>query len=485
MSSLVNAKGHLARKFRPPAWTKDLTPKQKRVFNAPARFKRALAGRQSGKSHVCAAWLLGGGKGENSLAFARTKEQVLGIYLEPFYELNERYGLELDISASKGQVVERSGHTIHLFGIRDAASAEKFRGQRFRRVVADEMGTYKHELIRWIVQSVLQPTLLKKAGDMLCVGTPGVIPEGFWYEMCTGFKQPDDTFLPPWPVDFGAEGWTLRDNPFLPNVEQFIADILKANGWTESTPTFAREYLAKWVRDMGGLIYQFDNVWHDAPDVGTTVLGVDIGFDDGCGYVVCRMGQRPFVHVIRAFTETQSLPQDIQATVARLVREHNVNHIIGDTGGSGKGIIEMLAANFRIPVTSAKADGSEQNKRPNIDFVRGMLANGNLRLCRAHNGHSGAKELAQEWSVLPWDEKRTKHSDGFQDELSDALIYALKVFLQTPGSRGSVDVPDPVSLESARRKRAAEASARKNARQRWKGSAGGLWIPEHEWKIAA
>jgi hypothetical protein len=492
MPSLDVLKRRMAERFAPPPWAKDLTEKQKRVYNEPARFKRALAGRQSGKSHTCAAWLLGGQRGEVSLAFARTADQVRGIYLEPFHELNERYklGLRIYSSGQNLKVVERSGAVIKLAGIRDESSAERFRGQRFRRVVADEMGTYKHELIRTIIQSVLQPTLLKKGGRLMAVGTPGVIPEGFWYELCHGKTEPDGRVVKPWPTDFGPEGWTLYDNPYLPDVETFIADLLRDNGWTRDTPVFAREYLAKWVRDAGGLCYQWPGVFaNEWPSTGTTILGIDIGYDDGCGFVVIRMAQRPKVYVLRAFSTTHSLPHEIVDVARGLIERFNVNHVVADTAGSGKGIVELLAQNFKLGsggsmVESAKKIG-EQNKRANIDFIRGAMQVGNLYLCPPHDGHDGALELKQEWSVLPWNEDRSGHCEGFQDELSDALIYAMKLFLQTAGPSAGPAPPDPAELERARRRRDAEQRARKNTRQRWRASDGGLWVPDHGWEIAA
>jgi hypothetical protein len=457
-SAYVATIAQLVKRCSPPAWTRDLTEKQKRVYNCPARFKRALAARQSGKSHVAAAWTLGGPANKNTLVFARTAAQVRGIYIEPYRELNERYGLDLDISESKLEITEPNGHTIHMLGLRDAASAEKLRGQRFVKVVADEMGTYKTELIQWIIQSVLTPTLLKNNGELLAVGTPGVIPEGFWYDITAGENQ--------WPVDFGAEGWTMWDNPHIPNPDAFLADVLASGGYTVDTPYIQREYFAHWVRDSGGLIYQFNRPVEPAPQTGTTVLGIDIGYDDGCGFVVARMNERPHVYVLRAFTTSQSLPQEIMAVIKQLCAQFNVNYIFADTGGGGKMTVEMLKQNFRLPVESAKTTG-EQGKRANIDFVRGMIKCGTLHLCEPTKDHDGAKELLQEWSVLPWSEDRSEHCPGFQDELSDALIYALKAFLQTDGP-AKVAPTDPVALENERRRKAAQAAARKNTRQRWK-----------------
>lgn len=468
-SRIVNPAQHIVQRFRQPAYVQALTPNQRRVYNDQSRFKRALAGRQSGKSHALLTWLLGGKQGQTSLAFARTAEQVCGIYLEPAYELNERYDLGLEISESQGTITERSGHVIWLKGIRDIPSAEKFRGRRFRKVVGDETQSYIDELIKHIVHRAFQPTLLKHDGSMALAGTPGTLPEGFWYDLCEGPNA--------WPIAF-EKPWTLYDNPHLPNVEQFIADTLKANNWTVDDPTFQREYLCRWVRDSNGVVYAWTGFFEPAPETGTTVLGVDIGYDDGCGYTVGRMAQRPHVHVLRSFSVGEQLPHEIYHTIKQLCERYNVNHVIADTGGGAKTTVQQLNEQFGLNVLSAKTIG-EQGKRANIDMIRGMLKVGNLHLCGPSSQDEGALELKQEWSVLPWNLERTEHMAGYQDECSDALIYMMKLFLQRPGEQKGAP-PDPIQLEAERRKRMAMKRAEKRSpRQKWRGmvTPGGIWLP--------
>jgi hypothetical protein len=384
-----------------------------------------------------------------SLAFARTDRQVQGIFLEPAYELNELYKLGLEVGDRGKRIQERSGAVIELAGIRDQASVEKYRGRRFRRIYGDETQSYRDDLIRWIVFNVLQPTLLKRGGDLMLGGTPGMLHEGLWWDICRGDNR--------WPVDFSAAPFTVYDNPFIPNVDEFIRDLLQSNGWTRETPAFLREYMGQWIIDSSGLIYQWGGVFEECPDAGYTVLGVDVGYDDGVGYAVCRMAERPHAYVVEAFTATESLPQDINAMIRQLCQKHHVNDIIADTSGGSKMTVEQLGQQFGLEVLSAKSIG-EQGKRANIDLVRGMLKSGTLHL------GPDAKELAQEWSVLPWDEYRRNHMNGFQDECADAVIYALKLFALRPGEEKRAE-RDLVSLELERRKRAAERIAK---RRRWR-----------------
>lgn len=451
MLRIPNPAQLLVERYRAPQYVQALCAKQRRVFNCADRFKKAEAGRQAGKSHTALAWLLGGKPGDVSLAFARTDKQIQGILLEPAYELRERYGLRVEVSDRGKLITEPNGARIELAGIRDQASVEKYRGRRYRRIWGDETQSYRDDLLRWIVFNVLQPTLLKKGGDLMLGGTPGMIHEGLWFDICRGPNR--------WPVDFDDDPWTVYDNPYIPNVEQFIDDLLRSNGWTRETPAFQREYLGRWIIDSSGLIYQLraDFEFERAPDAGYTVLGVDLGFDEGVGYVVARMVERPHVYVVEAFTAAESLPHEIQAMITTLCQKHHVNDVIADTSGGSKMTVEQLEQQFGLQVRSAKSIG-EQGKRANIDLVRGMLKCGTLHLAPE------AKELRQEWSVLPWDDVRRDHMRGYQDECTDALIYACKLFSLRPGEEQRAPA-DLVQLELERRKRAAE---RIGKRRRWK-----------------
>lgn len=449
MLRIPNPAQLLVERYRIPPYAQKLGPKQRAIYNCTTRFKKAEAGRQAGKSHAALAWLLGGQRGDVSLAFARTDHQVKGIFLEPAYELNELYGLGLEVSDRGKQIHEPSGAVIELAGIRDQASVEKYRGRRFRRIYGDETQSYRDDLIRWIVFNVLQPTLLKKGGDLMLGGTPGMIHEGLWFDICRGDNR--------WPVDFSKSPFTVFDNPFIPNPEQFVQDLLISNGWTRDTPAFQREYMGQWIIDSSGLIYEWSHEFAVAPDAGYTVLGVDLGYDDGVGYSVCRMVERPHVYVVESFTTAESLPHDIAAMVRMLSQKHHVNDIIADTSGGSKTTVEQLEQQFGLKIQSAKSIG-EQGKRANIDLVRGMLKSGTLHLT-VH-----AKELAHEWSVLPWDELRRNHMNGYQDECTDALIYACKLFQLRAGEEKRAP-RDLVSLELERRKRSAERIAK---RKRWK-----------------
>jgi hypothetical protein len=438
----------LVERYRPQPYVQALGPRQRAVYNCQSRFKKAEAGRQAGKSHTALAWLLGGRPGEVSLAFARTDKQIQGILLEPAYELNELYDLGLEVTDRGKLIVERSGARVELAGIRDQATAEKYRGRRYRRIFGDEAQSYRDEILRWIVFNVLQPTLLKKGGDLMLGGTPGMIHEGLWFDICRSDEKKRR-----WPVDFSDKPWTLLDNPFIPDPERFIEDILSSNGWTRETPAFQREYMGQWVIDTSGLIYEWQGQFEEAPEAGYTVLGVDLGYDEGVGYVVCRMAERPHVYVVEAFSATESLPQDIAPMIRQLCQKHHVNDVIADTSGGSKTTVEQLEQQFGLKIYSAKSIG-QQGKRANIDLVRGMLKNGTLHVCEA------AKELTQEWSVLPWDELRRNHMAGYQDECTDALIYASKLF-QLRDAEAKKAPADLVSLELERRKRAAERIAKR------------------------
>jgi hypothetical protein len=128
-------------RLRPAPIVRDLHPDQRRALRLIGRWRGVIAGRRSGKSYLMAVWLLGGGAGLVSLYCARTLKSAKSIMLPVFAELNSRYGLGLKIRAVEGEIHEPNGHVIRLHGLKDRAAADLLRGQKYRRIAADECFT--------------------------------------------------------------------------------------------------------------------------------------------------------------------------------------------------------------------------------------------------------------------------------------------------------------------------------------------------------
>lgn len=376
-----------------------------------------MAGRRAGKSYAAAAWLLGGKTGQVSAYCARTLKSAKAIMLGIFAELNLKYDLKLVIRASTGTIIEPNGHIIQFYGLHDVSQADLLRGQKFRRVFIDEGGAFHDDLLKYCIESVIQPTLIDLKGSMIIGGTPGPIPKGYFYNITgnPGCSKPHEGRWPTW-------HWTFRDNPFI-DAEALLEEVLTVNGWTVGHATFMREFLGIWCEDAEAIIYRyktlFDSngrpVWRQPPKTGRTVLVMDFGVVDRTAFSVWRQGydSRPHIYCVDAYAKSNLELPEIAAIAHQLREKWAVNKIISDEGALGKGYANNLRSQYKLPVEPA----DKRNKRARIDGIRGRLAAETLHLCE------GAAPLYDEWLSLCWNDVRDDHHPRQDDDLSDTACY--------------------------------------------------------------
>jgi len=402
-------------KLAPTAAVRGLHARQRVALWGSRRFRTWMAGRRAGKSYAAAVWLLGGKAGQVSAYCARTLKSAKGIMIAIFAELNAKHRLGLQIRASTGTIIEPSGHVIQFYGIRDSNQADLMRGPKFRRVFVDEGGAFDDELLKYALESVLQPTLLDLRGEMVVAGTPGPIPKGYFYDM-TGNPGLEDPQPGRWPVTH----WTFRDNPHMPR-ELVLEEALEVNGWTPQHSSFRREYDAIWCEDAEALVHHYHGEqWAKPPASGMTIMALDFGVVDQTAWSIGRQGYetRPHIHVCETMGKNNlDLPEI--ASITRAFREKwQVNRIVADEGALGKGYGNNLRNQYRIPIDAAP----KMHKRARIDDVRGRCAADTFHLCE------GAKSLYDEWLSLCWNERRDDYHERASCDISDATGYMTEAF---------------------------------------------------------
>lgn len=435
-----------------------LFERQRRAIAGSRRFRAWLAGRRAGKSFAAAVWLLGGKPLQKSAYVARTLKSAKAIMLGVFAELNAAYGLGLDIRLSTGTIIEPNGHVIQLYGVRDQGQADLIRGQKFRRVFVDEGGAWPDELLKYTLESVIQPTLVDVRGSLIVAGTPGPIPEGYFYDM-TGNPGLEDPFPGRWPTHY----WTFEHNPHVPR-EDVLTEALEVNGWTEGSPTFMREYRGIWCEDADAIIYRYrpelwqadgvTPVWAACEKPGKTVMAVDFGSGekrrDATAWTIFRQPHDTQTHVwgLKALARDEIELEEVAAITRQLRERYAVNKIVADEGALGKALAKALRGQYKLPIEAA----IKQDKKGRILAARGRLAAQTLHLCE------GAEPLWQEWRRLCWNGARDDHHERQPDDLSDSALYALEEF----GAWQAARPPKPViSLEEEMRARALQAARRR------------------------
>ena len=436
--------------YQPTPVVESLHEGQLGVQYERARFFSELCGRQSGKSWGGLSWLQGGRAGEVSLYCAQTAKSAKSILLPAVSEMNYKFDLGLKVNRADLTVTEPSGHVIQLAGIKDQSAADDLRGPHYRKIMIDECGTFPSELLKYAVENVVQPMLVTTGGSLMLAGTPGVVPEGYFYEI-TG--DPATGKKGRWP----NHHWTTRDNTAIErDPEEVIREILENNLWTEDNPTFRREYLAEWVEDVGARIFQgLTSETVEPPTEGLTVMALDFGVVDHFAVVILRQKERPRVNVCYAFSESDLNMGQIADIIRPLLQRWRPNYIVGDAGALGLGYVKTLKENFGIHQLE-KAD--KRHKRAGIDMARGFVQADMLDF------GPEATELRSEMSVLPWNVERTDFHPKYKHDCADGLLYGLRKILATEGYK-------PPEFEMTPEERHAEEIRRRVlARTRNRGS---------------
>lgn len=393
-------------------------PKQLRFFSHPAKAKALLGGRQGGKTRGVAMWLIECWQrfpGKASVYITKTATSAVRRVWPQLLLVCNQFGLEPKLNHSDLTLTFENGYTIWVTGCKDRNEADKIRGEAngFQRIAIDEPATFPDEVLEYLCTECADACLMQTRGDILLCGTPGPVPKGFWYDICTKLG---------WHVD----KFTALDNPFIDGAG-YLADYLQRYGYTKQTPRVLREFFAEWVIDTESLVYiQNDedfvanNLFWDLPTnrpADFCTLGVDLGFSpDPCAFVIAKSWLHlPRIWIPRAYTKENLTPDLIANEIRALRKEHGVHRILIDAGGGGKTTAMAIKQSYGVDVESTP----KGEKRPKIDLMRGAI---NRHTLAVHP--VGAQELVGEYRTILWSEDRKRHHELSSDHCSDGAIQA-------------------------------------------------------------
>ncbi len=442
----------------------------------PSSKKAALCGRRAGKTWGIACWLLEGMErlpGARSAYVTLTRGQATRVIWEPVLsKMAKKYGLPIwSTGNNDGQriIKHANGSTLWITGCSDRSEIDKFRGAPLYRVVIDEAQAFPDWLPE-LVNDAIDPSLMDLDGAVALTGTPSASAIGYFHDVTTGGVKG-------WSVD---HRWTVLDNPYLRG-EAYLAKKRAEMEWDDDSPTYAREWLGKWVDDMGAKIYPFvqgKNDWtpdlsSDAPyglptgdyDFG---LGVDLGYSrmaktTGFALVASRRGYRQ-CFVIRSFKRTKMAPIELSEFVGR-VRDEVRNEagknlrVIVDEGGLGGGFSDTMRA-LGVACESAPKQGKWSNQQ----HVGHLITSGALRA-----DYRNCSELIDEAHKVVFDEKMLgKEDDRFPKHCCDALLYVTMALfprfsgaLQGPPLEVGSTAHIQATLKAEKERRASEIERRR------------------------
>jgi hypothetical protein len=223
-----------------------------------------------------------------------------------------------------------------------------------------------------------------------------------------------------------------------------------------------------WVRDAAGLVYHFDEGRNVVPlamakkmPITHRVLALDFGVTAPTSFNIlgwCEGDQT--VYVLRSWKVANLAPSQAAETVRELEREHEFDAIVGDLGGLGKGFAAEAQLRFHLPMEAA----DKNNKHGYIALLNGDLEHGRLKVVR-----ETCEPLIKEWAELPWNERRTGETSGFDNHCADGVLYGWRrcqAFFEEaplqPRTREQIVASYEREIEEA-----ADEDARKHAAGEW------------------
>lgn len=458
-------------------------PEQDAYVRDAAKLVTALCSRRAGKSHGNGRRILRAAHrfpDEMSLYVSMTKNNSRMVLGRALMQLSRKHELGLILKEVDGRLmcIAPNGHHAWLAGAKNRVDFEQFRGYKFAEVIIDEAQLYPW--LQDVVEEIIEPCVGDLDGAIALSGTPAPLPVGYFHAVTTG----DDYDNEGTPIlKWSTHTWTVAENVFFRNGRgaEWREQIKARRNWTDDHPRLQREYYGRWSRDDDALVYPFDgmalgdgtpgrNVFHNLPP-GDWIygLGIDLGGatntpGHGITAFVLAAYRRghPEVYIIKAQSWQNLIPSRIAAKVLEWKRDHPIGQIVVDEGGLGSGYAEEWRQSFGIGCEPAE----KKRKRGFIELVQGDLLAGVIKVHPVD-----ARELIDEWGMLPWNEDHTDHDKAaFPDHLSDAALYitrALRPWYNPEEVEPEFGTRQYLEREEARHKARLVKEIRERQRKQW------------------
>jgi len=425
---------------------------QKEIVLSSARRLYLMAGRRAGKTQANVKRIVHQivrKHNQKFLIIHLTITKAIEQYFHEFIELFDKLGVEIQSkSLTDGSIKTKNGGEIYLRGNNTKDEREKFRGDQWDGIVVEEAQSQK--AIYYLLDEVLTPTLLDRKGWLLLSGTGPRIRGTAWEKLY--FSAKDDQ----------AKGrtwnWNISHNPFIPDYESVLKDIMVKNGWTANTPIFVREYLGQISYDDDALIIRLapENFYEDnelrkwinsqpVTDLHFTA-GLDFGFTDSDGFVIVLYSDsRPEKWIVHQYKKnrigTEELARAIRNGLDQILHDPMFQQVqdryIQIYADNSHGITSYdLNVIYGLPVV----DAYKQNKDLAYENLQNDVRKGNLKLRHAIFNEEGicvAEPFEDECnkavfkrndedSPNPYQLTREIDDEAYHPDLMDAVLYAMR-----------------------------------------------------------
>jgi phage terminase large subunit len=400
----------------------------------PAKRKAAICSRRSGKSTVCAhdmaEQVLDNVEGDVAY-ITLTRKNAKRIMFNPIKRLNEKHGWGLVPNESDLSFKAPNGNMLYCTGAHTEDEVEKLRGLKFKLIVLDEVASFRTHL-NYMIEDVLEPTLIDLDGTMVLIGTPSANPHGNYFHAVTMGLE----------LGWSVHKWTILDNPFIPHAERWLKEYKERKGWADDHPVYLREWRGEWSTDTDSLVYKYDPARNgfdgstlpsEQFDKWFYIIGVDIGFDDA--FTICvnaYSNNRNEIYTVDTYKKSGLIPSMMADVIKAFKDKWEPIKIVGDHGGLGKAICEEFNQRYGIGIHPAE----KQKKAAYIEIANGDLIAGLVKV-------QAGSDLALEMLTNQWDpDKPGKEDDRTPNDLCDAWLYSYR---ECKHHQGEYKKPKPLA----------------------------------------
>lgn len=406
-------------------------PEQNEFIIDPARYLAAQCSRRGGKTNALAYRFfktMEKHPGATCIYLALTRDSAFEIMWPVLHEINDKYQLGCEFTESKLIMTHPNGSRLRLLGADMKNFIKRLKGVKSPGIAIDEAQDFGTHL-QSLVDDVLTPTMTDYKDSWLALtGTPGPVPQGYFFDITQNKR-----------FGYSFHEWTLLDNPYLPDPEGFLADLIKKREWKDDNPTLLREWRNHWVLDVESLWIRYQesvNHYQQLPSGSWNyIVGIDIGFNDADAIAVLAYNENsPVTYLVEELITAKQGLTDLVHQIQYIQGKYDISKMVIDEGGLGKKLAEEMRRRHQIPVVAA----DKQRKQETVAFLNDALRLGKLKAKSASRFAKDSYIVQIDWDKSTPDKivvKKTPHSD-----IIDAVIYAFK---ESPAYAFQVPEPPP------------------------------------------
>lgn len=344
-----------------------------------------------------------------------TMDSAREIMWPVLHEINDRYGIGCTFTESKLEMKHPNGARLKLIGADLKNFIKRLRGRKYPGVAIDEAQDFGTHL-QSLVDDVLTPSISDYADGWLAMtGTPGPVPQGYFFDVTHEGK-----------FGYSVHKWTLIENPFMPNPEAFINDLIKKREWQPDNPTLRREYRNEWVLDAQSLWIRYDEKTNDFTELPkgikwNYILGVDIGYNDADAIAVLAWSEKSdTTYLVEESVRAKQGISALAMQIEELQKKYDAYKIVMDEGALGKKIAEDLVPRFGVPLVAA----DKSKKQTNVELLNDSLRLGKFKASKDSRFAKDSYLVQIDWDKSTPNKivvKKKPHSD-----IIDSVLYAFK-----------------------------------------------------------